>query len=340
MNQYQNEFKNIVNYIASLPTNASVLIGGHENPDGDSVASLVVMKKLVESFGKKASILINKQEIPNAEIFNSIEVDKMVDSKVADLFILLDCAKKSRLGVNEKFFDNAKYTINIDHHENNLHESNIVCSCPQISATCEILYELFKNQKIVINKETAELLFSGICSDTFGLSRNYSKNTFSCINELSKLGIDCATLTREIYLKKSEGEMRFLAKAISEMRQTNGLHSFLFLESDFKKYKVSYNEVFKKIVPELQNIDGVKLLLVSYISSDGEQFGELRSSCQIDVDVLATELGGGGHKKASGFHNKNGLMKNMTIINNYIKNHNHENKSAINSADNKNIKEF
>ena len=51
-----------------------------------------------------------------------------------------------------KYFDNAEYKINIDHHQDNKYEADFTLSIPGISSTCEIIFEIIKKTLDKINE--------------------------------------------------------------------------------------------------------------------------------------------------------------------------------------------
>ena len=100
----------------------TVGIGGHIRPDGDCVGSCLSMYLYIKKNypDVKATVFLEKippelMFIKDAELVNN---DFSTDVESFDLFIALDCGKE-RLGDAEKFFDNAKRTVNIDHHVSN-----------------------------------------------------------------------------------------------------------------------------------------------------------------------------------------------------------------------------
>jgi phosphoesterase RecJ-like protein len=99
------------------------------------------------------------------------------------LAIAVDCADEKRMGEYAAIFKNAKHTINIDHHENTMFaEQNYVKK--GVSSTCEILYDIFKEQEIPITKSTASVLYGGIVTDTNYFRHNTSKHTHEIIADI------------------------------------------------------------------------------------------------------------------------------------------------------------
>ena len=76
----------------------------------------------------------------------------------------MDCASVDRLGQAQKYFIEAKKTINIDHHISNDSFADVNHIIADASSTCEVLFALFEEEKIT--KAIAESLYVGIIHDT------------------------------------------------------------------------------------------------------------------------------------------------------------------------------
>src|SRR5699024_9273139 len=76
----------------------------------------------------------------------------------------VDCSDKERLGKFAAYFDHAAKTICIDHHISNpgYADENIIF--PQASSTCEVLCDLFDDDKVGL--DAANALYMGIICDT------------------------------------------------------------------------------------------------------------------------------------------------------------------------------
>ena len=61
-----------------------------------------------------------------------------------DLVIVTDCATLDRVGQEEHYFENAKYTVNIDHHISNTNYANYNFVLGNSPACCEYLYNIYK----------------------------------------------------------------------------------------------------------------------------------------------------------------------------------------------------
>ena len=82
----------------------------------------------------------------------------------------------------------------------------------------------------------------------------------------------------------------------------------ILLQEDYKRFGVKESEVdFLIDVIRLVKESNVALLVKEQI--DGTFKGSLRSRNDIDVQLVASEFGGGGHKAASGFSSSESFEK-------------------------------
>ena len=136
--------ENIKNIILKLD-DSPIYIAGHIKPDQDSIGSCLAFARFLNNFGKKAYVLLEDKDKAINEWQNdySLIVNDIKDENFN--FIALDLNEKKRLGFYEKYFDKARYTINVDHHQDNKGEANYTISDTSVSSTCEIIYNIIKN---------------------------------------------------------------------------------------------------------------------------------------------------------------------------------------------------
>jgi len=99
--------------------------------------------------------------VKKAKLFT--DMDK---SLVYDLVITVDVAALDRMGDAQVFFDKAKQTINIDHHETNIGfaQENLIVG--DASSAGEVIFTLAKDNGWKISYETALALYTAILTDT------------------------------------------------------------------------------------------------------------------------------------------------------------------------------
>lgn len=312
------DYKKLKQVIETLPNDEVILLGGHKNTDYDSIGSGLSLTMFLNKIGKKAFMLLEEKDYPKLEWFNNYKyIIKEYDIKEKYNFVLLDSNRKSRLGVFENYFDSANIKINIDHHEDNKKEADYIFVDESVSATCEIIYNLIKLFEDDLDKEIATLLYAGIATDTNCFYKRVNSNTMQIASELLKSNIDGSNIIKHTYKSMTLEESKILSDMLSNIEYD--VFHYIILDRNNSLYKdVDYSVIFKKCASFIYEITDIKVLGLFLKELDGSISGLFRSNCEIDVDKLATMLGGGGHKKASGFENNMSIDEILELSKEYI----------------------
>ena len=299
----------------SLP----IYLAGHLKPDQDSICSCLALAKFLTSLNKKAYVLIEKKDM---DLLDWKKDYSLICSEVNDIeynFIALDLNEKSRLGIYEKDFDNAKFKINIDHHQNNKYEANLTHSKPSMSSTCEIIYQIISSySKTSLTKDICEYLYSGILNDTNCFSRRLSNKTLTITQELINHDIDYIHILKETYSKRSLYEFKALAKLVNEI-QYDGFHYVIIDKQKEEFNKLTHNQIVKKIAEDLRKIEDIDIFIL-LIKNDDLITGKcMTNKCEI-ANKIAELFNGGGHKKEAGFTIKESIENILKTIKTYLKN--------------------
>lgn len=297
--------------------NNNIYISGHKKADCDSLFSSLALALLLNDMGKTCKVYIEKEDIDKVEYFqcNDIIVDDIVDDNFT--FILLDLNKIERLPDKMIYaFQKATTTINIDHHIKNNTKSKFVYSFEEKSSTCEIIYDIASELQVKISSKIAELLFTGIVSDTNMLVNNADYNTFLILSHLLKKNIDKDFLINKYVIEKTEEEMKIIAYMINNIIFDEVYYVVLDMKREpFRS--VSYVDISKKCIPTIMSDENINILIV--IMDYGiKKKGEIRSKGKIDSEKLANILTGGGHFHAAGFSNKKSIDEIIDISKKYM----------------------
>ena len=92
----------------------TVAIGGHVRPDGDCVGSCLGLYQYIKENYEEIQADVYLEDIPDS--FHFIKAAKefrheVPDKKEYDLFIVLDCGDKERLGFSKALFEHAKRDV-------------------------------------------------------------------------------------------------------------------------------------------------------------------------------------------------------------------------------------
>jgi len=295
-------YKNLLKTILDLPSSLPIYIGGHIKPDQDSIGSCMALCKFLNSIDKKAFVLL---EDFDKDIFSWQNDYSLIKNTVKEkdyVFFALDLNDKKRLGNFEKYFDNAKITFNIDHHQDNKNQAQYVLSNPGISSTCEMIFKLItlKDKSILKDKQLCECLYAGIMTDTTCFARRLSKNTLSIAQKLINTGIDYINIIKKTFANRTMYEAKAYAKLVDQLQCKNGVY-FAVIDMSLPEFKnLTHNAITKKISEDLRKIEDIDIFLV-LMKYDTKIVAKSMSNYSEVADKIAGLFGGGGHKKEAGF---------------------------------------
>ena len=298
----------------------SVAIGGHIRPDGDCVGSTIGLYLYLTTYYPEIETDLYLEEIPEAfQMMGHRDVPKheIVEGKVYDLFISLDCGDERRLGFSEPVFQNAKETLCVDHHVSNESFADTNYIVPDASSTSELVYNLLDYDKMSL--ETAEALYMGIAHDT-GIFRYSctSPETMEAAAQLMRKGVNTAKITDRTYYEKTYVQNQILGKALLEsimvLDQRCIVSVVRLKEMEFFQAKPSDLE---GIVSQMRQTKGVEVAMFLHETAPQTFKVSLRSKERVDVSRIAKYFGGGGHVRAAGVTMKGSVhdvINNLTAL--------------------------
>ena len=313
-----NSYEEIKTVIEKIPNNQPIIIAGHENADMDSIGASLSIAYFLEKIGKEdVTVLLAEKDMYKIRWFNQNKFLAQYTQKSNYVFIMVDLNRKERLNEFESYFDNASLTINIDHHEANKRECQYILEDSVISSTCEIIFNLFSYFNYKLDKNIASLLYAGILTDTSGFSHRLTHETLYIASKLLEYEIDYQYITKKTFLERTMPEIKALSEILDNVHYD--VFHYVIMNRNNPVFKdLEYSLLFKKMVPILKNIEGVKVMGIFLVDND-KIFGEFKANADIDISKLAIQLGGGGHKKSAGFTSTLPLEKVLEISKDYIK---------------------
>lgn len=286
----------------SIMNSNKIAILTHENPDGDAIGSSLGLMLALKKIGKDVDVIIpsfNKiyETLPGHEdIKKEIEIDCSYD-----LCIALDCADMERLHVCKEIFEKAKNTIVIDHHITNQNYGDVNYVNAVASSTCQNLIVVMGYLDIVISKDIATCLYAGILTDTGGFRYNVQIETFEFAAMLLETGIDIAKIYRNLFDVTTMARTKLLGKAIERLELlSNDRIAFTYTtKEDEEKYGIMDGD-HEGIVNYGRDIENVEVSV--YIRELDDKYKvSMRSNEYVNISLISTKFGGGGHMKAAGF---------------------------------------
>lgn len=301
----ENPFKKINDLIEASGT---VVIAGHEMPDGDSMSSALVLSSILKRLGKKVT-LFNDDWFPFNYMFlaGSESAVNELPEKDPDLFIIVDCGAPDR--VSKKLLARMEMTsgkkILFDHHirnEKSIEFFDEVYIDEKACATAAIVYRWSVAGGIELNDDEAEAIYAGIVSDTGGLKYgNTNKESFLILADLVDR-VDPWETSSKIFENVPLEQLKMLSEVLADLRViSNGKGSVIKVTLDqFRRHGLNPDHI-DSFVNFARSIKGVSIA-VRFREKEKDLWKvSMRSSGDIDASRIAAGFGGGGHKNASGF---------------------------------------
>ena len=297
----QNLIKRILKHIDK---NENFIITTHVNPDGDSIASLLVFSYLLKYKNKRYRLLLDDKIPKKFDFLAGVkEIEGMdISSKAIDpeVVVVLDSSDLGRIGrVKELIADDSKI-INIDHHPSNDLFGDINLIMDEESSTVEIVYRLYSYLNIPVSEEVATLVYTGVMCDTgrFHFS-NTNYRSLSVCAEMVKFGASPTLIANKIYYRMSTKTAQALASALSkiEFYFENRVACMYLLRCDYESSDEIDTEGF---VDYLMAVEDTAVQFFMLETEENTFRVSLRSKNSINVNEIARHFGGGGHFRASG----------------------------------------
>ncbi len=289
-----------------IKNSKNIAIICHTLPDADALSSAVALKKLIKQNNedeKQIDIFVDAEEISdiNNAIIKNVETN-VQNCEQYDIAISVDCSNLSRMGKYIDIFNNAKSTINIDHHitNDNFAENNLVL---KTSSTCEALYVMAKAKNLVISDDVCKLIYSGIITDTNNLTQGViTVRTHKIITEFLERNINLEQLNEHFFKNNTKSKAYLLKKALNSLSfLANDRIAFMKLtKQDLSECEANFEDTVG-IVNHGIDIKGVDIAILAIKQEDNSYYVNLRGKNNINVANIAKQLGGGGHEQVAAF---------------------------------------
>jgi phosphoesterase RecJ-like protein len=278
------------------------LLTSHARPDGDSIGSQLALAAALRAIGKSVRI-VNRDVPPTAFAglpgMEHLEIADAVTGEF-DALVVLECSDLSRPGVAglEGYF-----TLNIDHHPGNAAYGD-VCWFDASAAACgEQVADIIDELGITWTFEIATHLYLAILTDTGSFRHSHiTARTFDICRRAADAGVDAAAMARRVYEASSLGKLRLIGALLDGMQVVAGGRLALLTMDDglLARTGASAEDTDGLINMPLM-ASTIQAVALVRAEAGGAVRVSLRSKGDLDVRLVASGFGGGGHKNASGF---------------------------------------
>ena len=287
-----------------------VLVMGHQIADADSLGASIGIYRAATELGKRAHIIINEITSSVRPLYDEIAKNS---SYPKDIFITSEEVKDyltentmvvvvdtNKPGMTEcpKLLDKAKTVAVLDHHRqsSNMIENAVLSYIePYSSSACEMVAEVLQYivEDIKLTPVEAECLYAGIMIDTRNFMNRTGVRTFEAAAFLRRCGADI-TRVRKMFRDDMES-YRAKAEAVRLAEVYRKEFALAECPGDIESPTV----LAAQAANELLDISGIRASFV-FTEYNGKIYMSARSIDEMNVQLIAERLGGGGHINASG----------------------------------------
>jgi len=296
--------KTITRIIEEIRQHRSFCVIGHQRPDGDCIGSQLALTRALTNEGYKVSCW-NQDPIPQKLRFLDTEntLKKPKPNQSFDCVIAVDSASLDRVGNVASFIEDRKVLINIDHHASNTRYGDINWVSPNEPSSGELVYRLLKSARWSIKQGIADCLFTAISTDTGSFQYPTSRpSTYEIAGDLVEKGANLAVICDEVYQSYPLSRVKLLKHVYNHFKLTNDneIAYFWLRPADYQRTGATRDET-EGLIDHIRDIDPVIVAcLFEEIEPEVVRISLRSKSAFVNVNDIAKQFEGGGHKAAAG----------------------------------------
>ena len=288
----------------AILTRQRFLLTSHARPDGDSVGSQLAMAYALAWLGKDVRI-VNADAAPEHYYefpgVDRIEIAADVpEGTAADAVIVMECGDLTRTGV--RGFE-GRFIINVDHHAGNRQYGDINWFDETAAACAEMVFDIIQALRVPLTPEIATHIYLGILTDTGSFHHsNITPRTFDICRQVVEAGVNPAAMARRIFDSNSFGKLKLIGSLLDRMELLDGGRlAVLYLDDAMLTACGCTHNDTEGLINLPLTAREIQAVAFFKSGSEGRLRVSLRSKYDVDVRLVASSYGGGGHKNAAGF---------------------------------------
>ena len=293
-----------------IVTRDKVIVMGHKIADPDSFGACMGIYRAAVSLEKKAHIVINEVTGSVRPLYDEIlespayEDDIFITSEQAldyvddNAMVIVVDTNKPQMTECPELLKKSKMIAVLDHHRqsSNIIENAVLSYVePYSSSTCEMIAEVLQYMvdDIKFPALEAECMYAGIMIDTRNFMNRTGVRTFEAAAFLRRCGADI-TRVRKMFRDDMES-YRAKAEAMRRAEVYREEYAIAQCPGDIDSPTV----LAAQTANELLDISGIKASFVLTVY-EGKIYMSARSIDEVNVQIIAEKLGGGGHINSAG----------------------------------------
>ncbi len=287
------------------------VLTSHVRPDADALGSELGMALLLRSLGKTVQIINPGATPAHLQFLDPEQEIKSVHDAPAlkqailecDVHIVLDTSAWGQLGeVGNVMQKSTTQKVVIDHHVSSDDLNATQFKDTSSPATGCLIYDFMQAIDHTPSSRAASCLYAAIATDTgwFRFPSTTSK-TMRTIANLIDAGANPAELYTLLYEQAAVPRLHLSGIVLQRVATAcQGQLAYTYVtQSDFARSKAHPADT-ENLVNQCMTIAGIRAAFILVQQPNRKYKVSLRSRVDFDVTPIAEQLGGGGHRQASG----------------------------------------
>lgn len=277
------------------------VLSSHVRPDGDAIGSQLAMAYALRHMGKQAR-LVNGDNPPIPLLVfpgvPDIEVATHIDDP-GDAVIVMECGDLARTGVSG--FERG-FVINIDHHPGNTMYGALNWFDLSAAACGEMVFDLVRELGVPLTKEIATHIYIAILTDTGSFHySSISPKTFDICRQCTEAGVDPPGVARSIFDSNNLGRLKLFGAVLSRMElDGTGRLATVVVDRQLARDCGGTYEDTEGLINLPLTVKEIQAVVFFKENGPDDWRVSMRSKGNVDINAVAKQFGGGGHKNASG----------------------------------------
>ena len=213
----------------------------------------------------------------------------------------MECGDLKRTGVSglERYF-----VINIDHHPGNTGYGQINWFDAGAAACAEMVYDVVRALGVPLTREIATHVYLAILTDTGSFHySSISPRTFDICRECLEAGVDPVMVARNVYDSNNMGRLKLFGAVLGAMQiDQTGRIAIVYVDHEMARTAGGTYEDTEGLVNLPLTVKEIEAVVFFKQEKGDEYRVSLRSKGDVDINAIAKEYGGGGHKNAVRLH--------------------------------------
>lgn len=277
------------------------VVTSHARPDGDAIGSSLAMAYALRLLGKDVRVVSRDPAPPPLMVFPGvpeIEVTDRVDDP-GDAVIVMECGDLKRPAIDGL---ERGYVINIDHHPGNTMYGALNWFDVSASACGEMVFDLVQALGVPLTVDIATHVYVAVLTDTGSFHySNITPRTFEICRLCIEAGVNPPQVARSVYDNNTLGRVKLFGAVLSRMQlDPSGRIATLWVTQSLAQESAATYEDTEGLINFPLTVKDIVAVVFFKENAPADWRVSLRSKGEIDINVIAKEFGGGGHKNASG----------------------------------------